>query len=238
MSKTFAIIGVFGAFIMPIGAVVCITCSWVLGSVIFWTGVLCSLITMAIIATTTLIEMYRDCGMARVAGRRCAASDQGAGVMDNTSWNGVPKNRERDDWHWLSFRRADNEPIVWEWNAHRQEWYNDGRWVSPQSLVEDGWRVYHSRCLTPTEVVAREREAWKERMEVVSYYEDLVEDYERAEHAAAEKARADALEEAAQRIEPRNPPSDWTDFAKIRAEAAQAIRALAKPPAQEPNDGE
>jgi hypothetical protein len=39
-------------------------------------------------------------------------------------------------------------------------------------------------------------------------------------------SRRAAIEEAAKRIEPRNPPDDWTEYAKIRAESAAAIRAL------------
>ncbi|HEX7892558.1 MAG TPA: hypothetical protein VF447_00110 [Terriglobales bacterium] len=46
---------------------------------------------------------------------------------------------------------------------------------------------------------------------------------------AVEKAsRAEAFEEAAKLIEPRNAPDDWTDYAKIRAEAADAVRALSR----------
>lgn len=43
-------------------------------------------------------------------------------------------------------------------------------------------------------------------------------------------ARASALEEAAKSVEPSNmdTPSDWTEYAKIKAEAAETIRALAK----------
>lgn len=37
---------------------------------------------------------------------------------------------------------------------------------------------------------------------------------------------AAALEEAAALIMPSNPPDDWTEYAKIRAEAAEQIRAL------------
>lgn len=44
-------------------------------------------------------------------------------------------------------------------------------------------------------------------------------------HVAA-MAERQALERAAKRIEPSNDPSDWTDCAKVRAEAAQQIRAL------------
>jgi hypothetical protein len=45
--------------------------------------------------------------------------------------------------------------------------------------------------------------------------------------AVWQASRRAALEEAAQRIEPRNPPDDWTEYAKIRAEVAATIRALA-----------
>lgn len=50
----------------------------------------------------------------------------------------------------------------------------------------------------------------------------------RAETAERERdaARARAIEEAAQRIEPKSPIHDWTD-ARIRADAAFEIRALA-----------
>jgi hypothetical protein len=44
-------------------------------------------------------------------------------------------------------------------------------------------------------------------------------------------ARAEALEEAATRIMPKNKPSDWSEYAKIRADAAESIRALMEPPA-------
>jgi hypothetical protein len=37
-----------------------------------------------------------------------------------------------------------------------------------------------------------------------------------------------ALKAAAELIEPRNPRDDWTEYARIRGEAADAIRALAK----------
>ena len=43
----------------------------------------------------------------------------------------------------------------------------------------------------------------------------------------ARAIRLAALEEAANAIEPRNPSRDWTEYAKIRAEAVAAIRALA-----------
>jgi hypothetical protein len=46
--------------------------------------------------------------------------------------------------------------------------------------------------------------------------------------AAWQASRLAALEEAAERIEPRNASEDWTEYASIRAEAAAAIRALAK----------
>lgn len=46
---------------------------------------------------------------------------------------------------------------------------------------------------------------------------------------AWQASRAVALEEAAKRIEPRNAPDDWTDYAKVRAQAASDIRALANP---------
>jgi hypothetical protein len=42
-----------------------------------------------------------------------------------------------------------------------------------------------------------------------------------------------ALEWAAQRIEPRNAPDDWTEYAKVRAEAAREIRALIDPQSKE-----
>lgn len=44
-------------------------------------------------------------------------------------------------------------------------------------------------------------------------------------HIASEAGRK-ALERAAEKIEPRNDPSDWTEHAKVRAEAAAQIRAL------------
>jgi hypothetical protein len=44
--------------------------------------------------------------------------------------------------------------------------------------------------------------------------------------AIEKAARAQAIEEAARLIEPRQPPEHWTDYARIRAEAATNIRAL------------
>jgi hypothetical protein len=44
---------------------------------------------------------------------------------------------------------------------------------------------------------------------------------------AWQASRLAALEEAAERIEPRNASEDWTEYASIRAEAAASIRALA-----------
>lgn len=58
----------------------------------------------------------------------------------------------------------------------------------------------------------------------------------RAASLAAQVDRASILEEAARRIEPRNEPHDWTDYAKVRAQAAQEIRALA--PAAPAQSGE
>ena len=54
------------------------------------------------------------------------------------------------------------------------------------------------------------------------------------EEAAIRKAQADAaraaLEQAAKVVEPSNAdrPDDWTEYARTRAECADAIRALAK----------
>jgi hypothetical protein len=45
--------------------------------------------------------------------------------------------------------------------------------------------------------------------------------------AVAQASRRAALEEAAKSIEPRNATDDWTEYARIRAEAAASIRALA-----------
>jgi hypothetical protein len=45
--------------------------------------------------------------------------------------------------------------------------------------------------------------------------------------AAWQASRRAALEEAERAVEPRNSPDDWTDYAAIRAGAADAIRKLA-----------
>jgi hypothetical protein len=46
--------------------------------------------------------------------------------------------------------------------------------------------------------------------------------------AFAREIRRSALEEAAAAIYPHNRSADWTEYAKIRAEAADAIRALSQ----------
>jgi hypothetical protein len=48
--------------------------------------------------------------------------------------------------------------------------------------------------------------------------------------AAAQPSRAEVLEDAASLIEPKNGPNDWTEYAKIKAECAAAIRALKDKP--------
>jgi hypothetical protein len=47
--------------------------------------------------------------------------------------------------------------------------------------------------------------------------------------AGWQAAEAAALERAAKLIEPTNPPDDWTEYARIKAECAAAIRKLAAP---------
>lgn len=45
--------------------------------------------------------------------------------------------------------------------------------------------------------------------------------------AAVERAaEAAAIERCAAMVEPKNPPDDWTEYARIKAECANAIRAL------------
>lgn len=39
-------------------------------------------------------------------------------------------------------------------------------------------------------------------------------------------AEAAAIERCAAMVEPKNPPDDWTEYARIKAECANAIRAL------------
>jgi hypothetical protein len=60
------------------------------------------------------------------------------------------------------------------------------------------------------------------------FHEDELVEYVRGilarVHSAA--SRAEVLEQAASLIEPKNEPSDWTEYAKIKAECAAAIRAI------------
>jgi hypothetical protein len=57
----------------------------------------------------------------------------------------------------------------------------------------------------------------------------MVDDFDAVGFARAieQASRRAALEEAAAAIYPHNRSADWTEYAKIRAEAAASIRALA-----------
>jgi hypothetical protein len=79
----------------------------------------------------------------------------------------------------------------------------------------------------------RERfEAWAKKMQP-RLLDRPCDDAERLLQLSAweswKAGEAAALERAAQLIEPTNPPDDWTEYARIKAECAAAIRKLAAP---------
>ena len=51
---------------------------------------------------------------------------------------------------------------------------------------------------------------------------------------AWDEAERQALERAAQQIEPKNEPDDWTEYAGVRAATAAEIRSLIEPTTKEP----
>jgi hypothetical protein len=91
------------------------------------------------------------------------------------------------------------------------------------SLVQRDWIVWQARATVAPAVDAQAPAGLTEREQFIW----------RLGHSAAQDclraaARREALEDAARRIEPRNEPDDWTEYARIRAEAAAAIRALSQ----------
>jgi hypothetical protein len=63
-------------------------------------------------------------------------------------------------------------------------------------------------------------------LDVAHEYVDRILALPRAAMIDPAQIRREALEEAAREIEPRNDPSDWTEYARTRADAARAIRSL------------
>jgi hypothetical protein len=71
-------------------------------------------------------------------------------------------------------------------------------------------------------------QAWKKDFRGPIYFQHWDQWIVEFGFAVWQASRRAALEEAAERIEPRNASEDWTEYASIRAEAAASIRALAK----------
>jgi hypothetical protein len=85
-------------------------------------------------------------------------------------------------------------------------------------------RVLASASVTPeAEELAKEIE----QCFIDSVDDDYMKQWIHLLQSFAARVRNETVEECAKVIEPQNPPSDWTEYAKIRAAAATDIRQLA-----------
>ena len=94
--------------------------------------------------------------------RRARRTEGSCSMTDAPPWDGVPRDPERDGWHWLSHRGS---PEVWEWGEQAGPpglfgWDCDGVFIPAEQMVRNG-RIYLGPCHAPSEVAALTSAAWQ-----------------------------------------------------------------------------